>query len=216
VSGWFEAMRIPLRSGRLFQATDQLGTGTVALVDEAFAARFLPGQTVVGRPVRNLRNDSFYYGEDAWLTIVGVVGSVHPHSQLRGADPTIYVLSRQRAFRSRVAVLTLRLRAGSPGMAANVRAVMAERAPGVPWDITDIEGRIAAPLAGRRFAMIVVAGFGVITLVLAGVGIHGVVNGAVERRAREMGIRIALGAEPRGVARRVVLDAMIVVAIGIR
>jgi len=213
--GHFEALRIPLRGGRLFDANDQMGTETVALVDEAFAARFLPGQAVVGRRVRNLRNDSFHYDSDAWLTIVGVVGSIRPHSQTRGADPTIYVLRRQRPFRSRDAVLTLRVREGSTTMTADVRSVMTERAPGVPWEIGDVESRIAAPLAGRRFAMIVVAGFGILTLLLAGLGIHGVVSGSVERRTREMGIRIALGAVPRGVARRVVGDAMAVVATGI-
>jgi putative ABC transport system permease protein len=213
--GYFEAMRIPLRRGRMFDATDQPGTEPVVLVDEAFVARFLPGPSAVGRRVRNLRNDSFHYDGDEWLTIVGVVGSIRPHSQVRGADPTIYVLARQRPFRSRDAVLTLRMRAPTPAITSAVRAVMAERAPGVPWEIDDIESRIAAPLAGRRFAMIVVAGFGMLTLMLAGVGIHGVVNGSVERRTREMGIRIALGAEPHGVARRIVRDAMGVVAVGI-
>jgi len=144
-----------------------------------------------------------------------VVGSVSPHSQLRGADPTLYVLSRQRAFRARYAVLTVRPGSPSTNLMPALRGLMSERARGVPWETVDVAGRIAAPLASRRFAMLVVAGFGLITLVLAGLGIHGVVSGAVERRTREMGIRIALGAAPAGVASRVIGDAMLVVAIGI-
>jgi putative ABC transport system permease protein len=213
--GFFEAMRIPLRQGRLFDATDQAGTEPVVVVDETFVSRYLPGQSAVGRRVRNLRNDSFHYDGDEWLTIVGVVGSVRPHGQARGADPTIYVLARQRSFRSRDATLTLRTRAGAAAITAGVRARMAELATGVPWEIENVASRIAAPLAGRRFAMMVVAGFGILTLLLAGVGIHGVVNGSVERRTREMGIRIALGAEPQGVALRIVRDAMVVVSVGI-
>jgi ABC-type antimicrobial peptide transport system permease subunit len=92
---------------------------------------------------------------------------------------------------------------------------MAGIAPDVPYEILDASSLIAAPLAGRRFAVIVVAGFGLLTLLLAAVGIHGVVTWSVRQRSREMGIRIALGAVPSGVALRVVAEAMQVVGAGV-
>jgi predicted permease len=214
-AGYFGALRIPLLAGRLFEPTDAMGAPTVALIDKTFADRFYPGENPVGRRIRNLRNDSFRYGEDDWLTIVGVVGSVVPHGQSAGATPTTYVYYRQRPFRAREPVFTFRPGTSTPQLAAQVREVMTRVAPSVPFEIGSASAALEAPLAARRFAMFVIAAFGLLTLVLAAVGIHAVVSWSVQRRTREMGVRIALGAVPRRVARGVVRDAMVIVAIGV-
>jgi predicted permease len=213
--GYFEALRIPLKQGRLFDESDQLQSLPVVLIDEAFATRFYPGIDPIGRRIRNLRNDAWYYGEEQWLTIAGVVGSVRAMGKLRDPEPTVYVLNRQRALRGRDGVITIRAAGSVTMLATGVRDVMSRLAPNVPFEIGAAESRVLEPVAERRFAMLVVAGFALIALALAAVGIHGVVSYVVERRTREMGIRIALGAVPRGVAGRIVRESMLVVGAGV-
>ncbi len=213
--GYFQAMRIPLRRGRMFEAADRMGSPGVALVDETFAAQFFPGEDPIGRRIRNLSNDAFYYRGQDWLTIIGVVGSVRQRGFLRPPDASVYVLSRQRPLRTRDGVLTLRAGRITPGLVQGVRATMASVAPGVPFDIGNAEDRIEATFSDRRFALLVILGFTAIALTLAAAGIHGVVSYSVARRTREIGIRIALGAVPRGVARRIIGEAMRVVAFGL-
>jgi len=213
--GYFEAMRIPLVRGRLFESGDDVTATTTAVVDEAFAAAAFGDADPIGRRVRNLRNDSWYYGPDAWVTIVGVVGRVQPFGLLQNAAPTIYVNYRQRAMRARDATLTLRLRDRRDGTVGDIRAAMRRWAPSVPFEIGTASAQIGAGMADRRFSLWVVTGFAFIALALAAVGIHSIVSWSVERRTREMGVRIALGALPRGVALGVVREAMAVVALGI-
>jgi putative ABC transport system permease protein len=213
--GYFEAMRIPLVRGRLFDASDDLNGMTVALVDESFAAAAFGNDDPIGRRVRDLRNDSWYYGRDSWVTIVGVVGRVRPFGLLADAAPTIYVNYRQRALRAREATLTIRLNGARGPAVDQIRAAIRSTAPSTPFEITSASAQVGAGMADRRFALWVVAGFAIIALALAAVGIHSIVSWSVERRTREMGIRIALGAMPRGVALRIVREAMVVVAIGV-
>jgi hypothetical protein len=215
-AGYFDAMRIPLVRGRTFDPADRQGAPDVALVDEAFVGAFLKGTDPVGRRIRNLRNDAWLYGQDTWITIVGVVGAVRQRSLLRDPDPTVYVPVTQRAFRARDAVVTLRASGADPGAVAEaVRTIMAGMAPSVPFEIGTARARVGGQLADRRFALFVIGGFGLIALALAAIGIHGVVTYSVARRRREMGVRIALGAAPKGVARRVIFDAMRPVVAGL-
>jgi predicted permease len=213
--GFFEALRIPLKRGRLFNESDQIQSLPVVLINDAFAQQYFAGTDPIGARVRNLRNDAWYYGEETWLTIVGVVGNVRPPGIMREPPPTVYVMHRQRSARARDGVITLRTTGASPQIVSSIREVMGRVAPNVPFEIGSAADRVTEPIADRRFALMVVAGFALIALVLAAVGIHGVVSYAVERRTREMGIRIALGAVPGGVARRIVQDGMLVVLAGV-
>lgn len=213
--GYFAALRIPLERGRLFDASDQMQSQPVVLVDEAFAAQFYPGTDPIGRRIRNLRNDAWHYGSESWLTIVGVVGSVRAVGTLGDPAPTVYVLQRQRPLRARDGVITLRTAVRAEAVLPGVRQVMERLAADVPFEIGTAHARIIEPVADRRFAMLVVAGFAAIALALAAIGIHAVVSYVVERRTREMGIRIAIGAVPAGVAGQIVREAMRVVGVGL-
>jgi putative ABC transport system permease protein len=214
-AGYFGAMRIPLVRGRLFDESDRQGATEVAVVDAAFARQYFGDTDPVGRRIRNLRNDSFVYGTDNWVTIIGVVGAVRQRSYVQDVNPTVYVPASQRPWRARDGVLTLRTESGAGAVAAAIRSEVSRLAPQVPFEIGTARALAGRQLDDPRFAMLVIGGFGVIALALAAVGIHGVVAYSVERRRREMGVRIALGAVPHGVARRVVRDAMVPVVAGV-
>jgi predicted permease len=214
-AGYFEALRIPLLRGRLFDEGDRAGAPEVAIVDDAFARRYFGDTDPVGRRIRNLRNDAFIYGIDNWLTIVGVVGAVKQRGYMQPVNPTVYVAAAQRPWRARDGTVALRVGGDGGGVASAVRAEVMRLAPDVPFEIGTARARVGRQLEDRRFAMFVIGGFGVIALMLAAVGIHGVVAYSVERRRREMGVRIALGAVPRGIAGRVVRDAMVPVVAGL-
>lgn len=214
-AGYFDAMRIPLVRGRLFDVTDRAGSPEVAIVDEVFAQQYFAGRDPVGQRIRNLRNDSFWYGRTEWITIVGVVGAVKQRGYQQPENATVYVPVSQRPRRARDGVLTIRVNGDASAVAAGVRSALTRLATQVPFEMGTARAQIGRQLEDRRFAMLVIGGFGAIALALAAVGIHGVVAYSVERRRREMGVRIALGAIPTDVARRVVVDAMIPVAVGL-
>jgi putative ABC transport system permease protein len=208
-------MGIPVVSGRAFGAGDRIGTSTVAVVTQSFADRFLPGEEAVGRRVRDLSNDSWYYDAEEWVTIVGVVGDVRHRGFLAAAAPAVYVCSCQRAMRMYDPELVVRSSLPPASMVAAVRAELQRVEPDLPVDFSLMADVVRSTIADRRFSLIVLGAFAGLTLLLAGVGIYGVVSYAVARRTREMGIRMALGARPGGVAALLIRRSLLVVAVGI-
>jgi predicted permease len=211
---YFEAMDIPLLRGRLFGAADRAGAPGVVIVNQALADRFFPDQEPLGKRIGSLSNDSWVYGEE-WLTIVGVVGNVRHDGLTAEARPETYVHYLQRPMRARGANLTLEVTGDPSALAPAVRELIRRRDDRVPMELSSMEALLGRSLAERRFTMAILAVFGAVALALAAVGIYGVVSYSVARRRREMGIRIALGAQPRGVRRLVVRRSMALVAAGI-
>jgi predicted permease len=217
--GYFASLGIPLRAGRDFDAlNDRPGTPPAVIVNEAFVRHLLPaGSTAgdaVGRRIRNLRNESWHYGTQEWLTIVGVVGDIRHSGPLTNPEPETYVSAAQRPLRAGVGHLTVRASA-QPGLATALRAAIRAVDPNVPIEISTLETRSADTLAQRRFGMFVLAAFAGLAVVLGGIGIYGVVSYTVERRRREMGLRLALGASSGEVVGRTVSRAMLAVAAGL-
>jgi predicted permease len=212
-SGYFRALSIPLKRGRLFDERDRAGVPDVALVNEAFARKFLSGQDPIGVRVRNLANDSNRYGTERSITIVGVVGDVRDNSLTAPASPTIYVNPFQRPMRARYASLTLRSNVAPAKLAAAVAVLLKER--GVPAKFQMMDARLSVSVAARRFSTSVLSFFATIALVLAAIGIYGVVSYQVVQRTREIGIRMALGAQPGQVRRLIVRNSMRVVLVGL-
>lgn len=223
-SGYFRALRIPLERGRLFDERDRAGVPDVALVNRAFADQFFPGVDPIGRRVRNLANDvSRYsssegrwvpgYGADRWITIVGVVGNVKDASLTAPTAPTIYVNPFQRPYRAQAAFLTFRSTVPPATLVNAIRPLLKQR--DVPVEFETMDVRMSESIAGRRFSTSVLGFFAGVALLLAAIGIYGVVSYQVVQRTREMGIRMALGAQPGQVRSLIMRNSMRVVALGL-
>lgn len=209
--GYFAAMGIPLLQGRLFAAEDgPTGTRTV-VVSERFAERFLPGEDPLGKRVRLGEVQS---AESPWWTIVGVVGGVRDNQLDRAPDPEIYTSFQQ--FPVRRMTLVARV-AGAPATALPLlRQAVADVDPSRPLAHLDtLENLVARSLAPTRFVAYLLASFAALALVLAAVGIYGVVAHAVGERRREIGIRMAVGAEIASILRMVLAWGGRLLAIGL-
>jgi putative ABC transport system permease protein len=210
---YFPAMGIPLVRGRLFEPGDDAGAGDVAVINQALAERVWPGEDPVGRRIRNLANDSWIY-PDRWITIVGVVGNVRHGGLLAGWPGEVYVHYLQRPARIQEAVVTLRASVPPATLIGPARERIRAVDPDVPAEFATMGARVSGTVADRRFTMLTLGAFALVALLLSAVGIYGVVSHAVARRTREIGIRLALGAEPRAVRALVQRNAMRTAAAG--
>lgn len=214
--GTFDALDVPLVSGRSFSPTDTPDQPHVAIVSESFANQYWPGENPIGRTLTGGGMDRFWQ-ERRFAEVVGVVGDVRYRRLDQEAGPTIYFPYTQRP--SRISFGAIVLAESSTANAATVATALRSTIQGldsnIPVDVRSQESLIGASVAGRQFTMLLLGGFSLLALVLAVVGIYGVVSYTVARRKREMGVRIALGAEPQDVVSLVVRRAMRMVAVGL-
>jgi len=211
---YFGTMGIPLLRGRLFEVGDRPESGHVVVVSRAFAEEAWPGEDPIGKRMTGGGMDD-YWDQEKWATVVGMVGDVRQRDLARAPSPTYYFPYRQRPFRSWSMTAVIRPEGVVPaGLGVQVRDLVRAVDPDVPVQLETIESRVGRVVAERRFTLLVLGLFAGVALLLACIGIYGVVAYAVARRTREIGIRIALGARPASVRRLVQRDTLTDIAVG--
>jgi putative ABC transport system permease protein len=206
--GYFRALRIPVLRGREFTELDDSNPRPGFLVNEAFAKAFLSGID----PLRTSMS-VWMQAENPYLPVIGVVGDVNEGSMRGRAQPTIFYSDRQMPQTQ----MTLFIRAAEPeALAQPAIAAIHRLDPNVAVaKVRTFENAIAESLARERLTALVSASFALIGLMLASLGVYGLLSFIVVDRTKEMGIRIALGAYPARLTRSVVAGGLRLVAIGI-
>ena len=206
---YFVTLGIPLLRGRPFEHSDNQNTPLVTIIDEKMASEYWPNQDPVGKRIRLGGATS----KAPWLTIVGVAKSVKNRRLDENASFYVYQPFAQWAQRETSVVMRT---GGDPSAATSIlRAHVAALDPSLPlFDVTTLEDSVARSVSTRRLASTLLVGFAVTALLLAVIGIYGVISLNVNSRTNEFGIRLALGAQPGNVLRMVVLGGMRVALVG--
>ena len=209
---YFRAMEIPLVAGRLFTALDTRAVQRVVIVDEHMARQLWPGQDPLGKRIRTGGMDA---SPDApWITVVGVVGRIKQDGL--DADSRMAVYYPHLQATTRAMNLVVRTEADAAGLSGAVRKEIREVDPDLPvYNVRTMDDRVAESLARRRFAMLLLTLFAALALGLAAVGVYGVIAYLVNQGARELGIRLALGATPHGILVLIVTQGFVVSIVGV-
>jgi putative ABC transport system permease protein len=207
---YFRVMEIPLLRGRLFNEQDSPSAPRVALISETLARRFFPNQDVLGKQLKF----GFPPDGDVAREIVGVVGDVRDISLSEAPGPMMYVPFAQAPFWG--GQLVVRSSLSSASAAVSIRKVTHDIDKDLPvTDIATLPETLDASVAQPRFRTLLIGLFGLIALLLAAVGIFGVISYSVSRRTHEIGIRVALGATPASVLRLILGESAKLVLLGL-
>ncbi|WP_321469910.1 ABC transporter permease [uncultured Paludibaculum sp.] len=205
--GFFSTMQIRRVAGRELDERDE-GASNVAIVNEAFVARYFPGRNPIGEYLT--ATVSRPPGD---LQIVGVVKDVANSGLRRPPHPTVYVPFFQKSPRS--AALEIRAAGSLAQVAAAIRKELQPTFPSDPVEVRALSDQVEQTLLQERLMANLAGGFGVLGLVLACAGLYGLLAYSVVRRTKEIGIRVALGARPRGVLWMVAQGALRLIGIGV-
>jgi putative ABC transport system permease protein len=206
---YFRAMRIPLRSGRLFADTDQASTPQVALINDMMAQRFWPTENPLGQHIT-----VNWQGRWRTMEVVGVVGRMRHDGLDFDPRPEVFMPFSQLPFGSMTFVV--RSSADPATLIPALKARIWTVDPTLPfYDIATVDALVSQSLASRRSITQLLSGLAGLAFLLAAAGIYGVLSFSIARRTRELGVRIAMGAEAKDIFRLVLGEGMMLVGAGV-
>ena len=205
--GYFATMGIPLLRGSDFDGTEGPGTPIVAVIDRTFAEQYFPGENPVGRRING------FFGDET--TIIGVAERVD-HDEIGDAPKAAAYYSYRHQHWSGWRSIVVRTSRSEAEIAAALRNVVAELDPAVPlYDVRTMPARIETSLGPRRLATVTLAGFALLAVLLAAFGVYGVMRYTTDLRRQEIGVRLAVGAEPKRVVGLVVRRGVAIGVLGV-
>ncbi|MBV9760927.1 MAG: ABC transporter permease [Acidobacteriaceae bacterium] len=207
-SGYLEAMRTPIRAGRGFSSRDTFSSPSVALVNQAFASKYFPNQDPVGQKL------NICWTVQSPARIVGVVSDARQTELEKPPQPTIYLDNSQAAMY--FANLAIRTH-GDPQRIANavLAAIHRVNPDQAVSEVRTMDDIVSLSVARPRLQLILLAAFAIMAVLLAAIGVYGVLSYSVVQRTQEIAIRVALGASSRDVVRMVLGEGLALLGIGI-
>ena len=204
---YFQALQIPLLRGRFFNPSDKLGAPPVVIINQALAQRYWPNEDPIGKRIR------VPFTKESWSTIVGIVGDVHHRGLDQPVKPEFYIPVAQVPYSSMI--LALRSEQNPLALTSLLRREVQAIDSTLPIaHVRTLETVIADSIAPRRLSVYLLTVFAGIALVLASVGIYGVMSFLVVQRTHEIGVRMALGAQRTDVLRLVIAHAGMLIGAG--
>jgi putative ABC transport system permease protein len=215
----FATLRIPLKEGRTFTALDRAGSTRVMIINQTLAKQAFPGESAIGKRIACCEMNAD--GTPTWKEVVGVVGDVRSMGLDQDVMPEFYLPVEQApdaAWQWVRQSMDLVVRGTNDPMPLtnDIRHIVARVAPGTPFsNVSTMEQRISQSVEQNQFTTMLLTSFSVVALLLASIGIYGVLSYSVTQRSREIGIRMAIGAQRRDVLKMIVAHGMKLTAIGV-
>jgi predicted permease len=209
--GYFDALGIPLLRGRDLSDRDNGNSSRVAVINDLIASRFFPNQDPIGKRIRRIAGPG---QELPWLEVVGIVGDIRHLSANVKPVPEVYVPLLQNAERDMTLVIRSRSDPQYLALAMREQVLNADKDQPV-FNVRPMEEVVAESMFMNRFSMYLLGVFAAVALVLAAVGIYGVMSYNISQRTREIGIRAALGAEPFDILKLTIKRGMFLAVMGI-